>query len=207
MSMQNPCPLCNVRPVKEKLRLYKTPVCKKCYYGFANRRQFAYLIDLVILQVLSSGVGFLAGTVITVAMGPMNQQQSQMASWFFLGLGTLVGLVYGIKDGFGGKSLGKLICGVTCVKEETYEPAGFGASFLRNMVLVIPFAPLIVLVMMNKGHRPGDGLAKTRIIWDKFRDNPVFNPFAHAPAPAIGGFNFSDPLPIDTNNPYQPPST
>jgi uncharacterized RDD family membrane protein YckC len=142
-------------------------------------------------------------------MGQMNQGQTQMSSWFFYGLGALVGLIYGIKDGFGGKSIGKLICGVTCVKEETYQPAGFGASFLRNLILSIPFAALIVLVMMNKGHRPGDGFAKTRVIWDKYRDNPVFNPFVQSPAPAMSGFSSTGPdrmpMPIDTNNPYQPP--
>src|SRR5439155_5644576 len=38
------CQLCHQRPAWRKL-LYGHPVCKKCYYKFANRRQLAYVVD------------------------------------------------------------------------------------------------------------------------------------------------------------------
>ena len=28
--------------------LYGTPVCKRCYYKFANRRQLAYIVDAIL---------------------------------------------------------------------------------------------------------------------------------------------------------------
>ena len=207
--MQDQCPLCHLRPVKEKLKLYETPVCKKCYYGFANRRQFAYLIDMIILQLLSIFVGFAAGLVLAAVIEELSEAQARVASIFFMLMGFGVGVAYGIKDGFGGKSIGKFICRVTCMNEDTYQTAGFGASFLRNLLLNIPLFPFVVLCMMNKGHRPGDGFARTRVIWDKYRDNPVFNPLPVGSATAISGFSDSErmPMPVDSNNPYQPPVT
>jgi len=209
--MQDNCPLCQIRPVKEKLKLYDTRVCKKCYYGFANRRQFAYIIDMIILQILSTGLGFVAGIVLASVMGQMTPQQGRVSTVFFFALGTLTGVIYGIKDGFGGKSIGKLICGVTVVKEDTYKGSGFRASFFRNILLNIPFFPFVVLVMMNKGHRPGDGFAGTRVIWDKYRDSHVFNPFLPDASIMTEGFGIPDSermrMPLYGNNPYHPPAS
>jgi uncharacterized RDD family membrane protein YckC len=207
-AMTDPCPLCQIREVKPKLRLYETPVCKKCYYGFANRRQFAYLIDIILLQILSSGLGALIGIVAQMIAGAqMSEEELQLLTLGSMVFGFVLSIGYGIKDGFGGKSLGKLICRVTCMKEETYRPAGLWDSFVRNLLLNIPLFILVVLLRMNKGHRPGDGWAKTRVVWDKYQDNPVFNPKKDFPTPAVDGFgdgtSFAEP--IDESNPYAPP--
>lgn len=206
--MTDPCPLCQIREVKPKLRLYETPVCKKCYYGFANRRQFAYLIDYLALLVLSSFIGFLFGFVTDVMSGgQMSEEDGAMLEFASMLLGFGISVAYGIKDGFGGKSLGKLICRVTCMKEETYRPAGLWDSFVRNLLLNIPLFILVVLLRMNKGHRPGDGWAKTRVVWDKYQDNPVFNPKKDFPAQSVDGFGdgASFAAPLDESNPYAPP--
>ena len=57
------CPLCGRDKwmgVRAKM-LYGHPVCSKCYYGFANRRQFAFVVDLIIwfvvLQAVFLGTG------------------------------------------------------------------------------------------------------------------------------------------------------
>jgi len=62
------------------------------------------------------------------------------------------------------------------VNEATGEPAGFLRSFQRNVVLLIPFAPLVVVAVMARGPRLGDGWAGTRVVWKKFANNPVFSP-------------------------------
>lgn len=51
------CPLCLKDAKAKKAKpLYGTKVCKKCYYGLANRRQFAYLIDLFAWWPIGFGV-------------------------------------------------------------------------------------------------------------------------------------------------------
>lgn len=192
-----------------KFLLYGTPVCKKCYYAFANRRQFAYLIDMVILQVLSLLAGAVAGLIVTGIFGELTPEQAVTTNRFFMLLGFVVGVLFGVKDGFGGKSPGKLICRVTCMNEETYRPAGLKASFIRNLITNIPLAPLYILYKMTSGPRPGDGFAKTRVIWDKYRDSHVFNPNAGSPENSVAGFSDPErmPMPVDSSNPYQPPAT
>ena len=47
------CPLCGGAITQRKvLTLYGQEVCKKCYYGFANRRQLAFLVDSVAWDIL-----------------------------------------------------------------------------------------------------------------------------------------------------------
>lgn len=65
--------------------------------------------------------------------------------------------------------------GVTVVDEETYEPTNAVRSFKRNILLMIPFAALVVAFQMAKGKRYGDGLAKTRVIWNKYRHRFPFD--------------------------------
>ena len=49
------CPLCGGdRPKKQPYyrKLYGHWVCRKCYHGFANRRQFAFLVNSVLWLLL-----------------------------------------------------------------------------------------------------------------------------------------------------------
>jgi uncharacterized RDD family membrane protein YckC len=89
-------------------------------------------------------------------------------------LGWLLVPVFLCKDCFWGQSLGKAICGVRVIDETTGEPAGIGASFKRNLPLVIPLMPLVVALQMGKGHRIGDGWSGTKVIWKRFANHPVF---------------------------------
>jgi uncharacterized RDD family membrane protein YckC len=80
-----------------------------------------------------------------------------------------------IKDGFGGQFLGKALCGLQVVDRDSNLPAKLHQSAIRNWFLALPFMALIVALTMNKGPRIGDGMAKTRVIWKRHRDNPVFS--------------------------------
>lgn len=149
--------------------LYGHQVCRRCWSGFITRRQLAWIVDVFFLQfVVGFVLGFIAALMARDGEPP--------------GL-ILVAAIYGVlffKDGFAGHSFGKWICGVQVVDRDSGEPAGFGRSFLRNWITAIPFMPLVIALTMNKGPRMGDGMAKTRVIWKRYRDHPVFSPPAAA---------------------------
>lgn len=57
----NVCPLCrDGKHMHKAKRLYSVPVCKKCYYKFANRRQLAYVIDWVAFYFISIYLGMVS---------------------------------------------------------------------------------------------------------------------------------------------------
>ena len=82
---------------------------------------------------------------------------------FLLGLAWI--LLYGLfKDClFGRRSLGKQICGLMIQHSATGEKVSFGRLILRNMTYVIVHVEGI-LVLVNKGKRLGDCMAKTQVV-------------------------------------------
>jgi uncharacterized RDD family membrane protein YckC len=78
------------------------------------------------------------------------------------------------KDGLDGQSLGKRAMGLQVVDAGTGQGAGLGASFRRNLPMLIPFAPLVAAFQMTRGPRLGDGWANTRVIWKKHRGRGPF---------------------------------
>jgi uncharacterized RDD family membrane protein YckC len=175
------CPVCErTRPARKlRRRLYDVPVCNKCRNAFANRRQAAYLIDtlawgLVISLPLTYLEQFFYG----------NASPPGFPLLRYLGLDTALGFVaswilplfFFCKDGFHGMSLGKWLMGVQVVDVHTREPVGFGRSFKRNLVLLVPFGLLIVATTMMKGKRWGDRWAQTVVIWRKHAYKLPFDP-------------------------------
>jgi uncharacterized RDD family membrane protein YckC len=162
---QDACPLCN-RSHKGKVReLYGKKVCKKCYDSFINRRQFAFLVDYLLWQVAAFGLSaFLIGNFLT----------ADSSIWFMRFTYFVLFFVFCMKDGFTGCSPGKALFGIQALMEDTGRPAGFGDSFGRNLCLIIPFMPLVVAIQLSKGYRTGDRCAKTKVIWKKYRDHPIF---------------------------------
>lgn len=151
--------------------LYGHMVCKKCYYGFANHRQLAYFIDLLGYYVIT----FVAGMMVGVVMAGSGSSQSEIQGVASL-LGWILLPVLLCKDCFSGQSVGKAMCGVKVIDETTGESGGIGASFKRNLPLVVPFMPLVVAFQLCKGHRIGDGWSNTKVIWKKYATNPIFAP-------------------------------
>lgn len=174
------CPLCTQRPVKAKYQIYGHPVCKKCYYAFANRRQLGYLVDGLLFLIPSMLIGFALG-MLFVQMGISQPLQQLLTPIVFFPIAC----IYVMKDGFKGQSPGKMMMGTVALDEATGQPIGFKQSFKRNSVLLlaqIPFAgPLVGLVIIliiafqvAKGYRLGDRFAQTKVIWKKYADQPVF---------------------------------
>lgn len=176
---KQPCPLCQKQmPYRKFKRLYGSPVCRKCYYAFTNRRQIAFVIDVILWRIAMFVFFFSLGIILGVVYPNTD------LSVFEIGL-SLLGwaliLVFILKDGFGGCSPGKGICGVVVVDRDTYDPIGFGRSFKRNLPIAIPFVPLIVAFTLAKGYRLGDRWANTKVIWSKYRDHPVFTAQTYCP--------------------------
>jgi len=155
------CPLCgNTKHMGRKAKLlYKQWVCKKCNSGFANRRQFAFFIDWLLLNA--------ATVVLVLGAGIHNRLETNL-------IALIATLIFFFKDGFTGTSPGKALMGVQAINIQTGRPADFGASFMRNLPLLIPFMVIIVGFSLIKGQRIGDGWAKTRVIWKKYADRMPF---------------------------------
>jgi uncharacterized RDD family membrane protein YckC len=173
------CPICNERQVSHKT-LYGYPICKKCLYRFANRRQIAYLIDSILFTVPLVGVSFLLEPMLA-AVSITDFQSEIVTTVIALGFNTL----FNMKDGFNGQSPGKRLTGVQVIDETTGRPISFVQSFKRNWMFllgVLPFAGpwislaivITIIIQMTKGYRLGDRLAGTRVIWKKYADSPVF---------------------------------
>ena len=64
--------------------------------------------------------------------------------------------------------------GVQVVDRDTFEPIGFGRSWKRNLILFVPFLPLVVGLTLARGSRPGDGWANTRVVWKRHAKHGVF---------------------------------
>lgn len=131
-----------------------------------NLRQLAYLIDTLIFWAILYGatVG-LYGSV------------SALYAWTVMI--SLRGL-FAIKDGLGGRSPGKLVCGLQVVGAWDREPIGPWKSFKRNVLLTIPPLNVLSIAMgiltMEQGQRLADPWARTKVIWRRYRWRTPFTP-------------------------------
>jgi len=167
------CPICNrQRKLTKKRTLYGYPVCKRCRNGFANRRQAAFITDIVAVQLAMwcMAVALALVPVSTMNVWWVGQTCAYITFW----------ILFTCKDGFSGMSPGKWLFGVQVVDAKTREPISFKASAKRNVTLVIPYINwifwLIAVVQMMLGPRIGDGWAKTVVIWRKHTHKPPFDP-------------------------------
>ena len=150
------CGICGTSEY-DPVELYGHPVCKRCARDFANRRALAFLIDYILLLIVYPV------WIVSMELGDA-----------YAGLIVLGYVALPIKDGFLGYSPGKVLLGVRAYSAESGSTVGPVLSFVRNMVLYIPFAPLVAAVQLEKGSRIGDGIANTRVIWVKHSSCKVF---------------------------------
>ena len=165
------CPLCQTaKHMRRTKLLYGTLVCKRCYYRFANMRQLAYIVDAIIWLPITYFLEFgLALVFESARLDPM------ISDFVYLGLGWVVfPMIFFCKDSFRGHSPGKWVCGVRVVYQDGVEPIGIASSFKRNLPLMIPLMPLVVAFLLQKGHRLGDGWAKSKVVWKRYANHPVF---------------------------------
>ena len=174
------CPLCHKRPAK-KFKLYGHPVCKKCYYAFANRRQIAYVIDAILITVPNVALVYLTVPIVAAAFNASGWSLELLADVIAMPLICL----FMMKDGFGGRSPGKYITDVQVLDDASGTPISFGQSFKRYWFLLLGFVPkagglvsgilvIIAGVQLAKGYRIGDKFAHTRVIWRRYAHLPLF---------------------------------
>jgi len=161
----SPCPLCgDTKKMGARARmLYDHWICRKCSNALANRRQLAWILDILALWGVMFVVLFVVAFTAALTRGAGRTDLSGLA-------GVLPWLLYGLwlfRDGFNGHSFGKSVTGLQVVDTGTGRGATFGASFKRNLPMLIPFAPLVAAFQMTRGPRLGDGWANTRVVWKK----------------------------------------
>lgn len=170
-----PCPLCGqTKAMKHPRLLYDHFVCRKCVNRFANRRQLAYLVDIVLINILYVAISVVAG-ILVYALSPTEEVLNQLISVAHWPAMAITMGAFVARDAVGGRSIGKLLTGVQAFDMQTGRPAGFVASAKRNLPLLIPFAPLLAAINMMKGFRWGDGWAHTKVVWLRYADHPVFH--------------------------------
>ncbi len=180
-SEQPQCPLCS-RPLSARW-LKKSPrsngineivVCRKCRNAFASRRQLAYIIDAVLLELLLMGAIVVIGMLVDLYRIAASSVATVMVYW--VGGWLVLPLLFCCKDGLEGQSPGKRICGIQVIDWTTREPIGFGRSLKRNLCLMIPYYAIILAFTLIKGWRAGDRWANTRVVWKKHINRLPFDP-------------------------------
>jgi len=196
MSVGESCPLCGrTKGMNHKKLLYGYKVFQKCRNGFANRRQFAFFVDIILIRIVQ--VIFIAGFIAMVPeLGPAEAN--------LLIYGPFIVLLL-MKDSFSGCSPGKAMMGVQAVDRETGRPISRKGAALRNLPVLIPFMPLVIGFSLLKGFRIGDGWASSKVIWRKYADNPVFTGQPLAVTTGFGPVNVSLPPVRHSDNPYEAP--
>ena len=166
--------------------LYGYQVCPKCHSDFAWKRAFAYLLDIVFLNIILGILFFVALIVIVMIVGTAAQSAknqdaaaSAAAVVFLLMYASVFLLAYAailLRDGHNGMSPGKRILGLQVINAVSGAPAKFGDSFKRNLILIVPVLPIVVAVQIftANGLRIGDEWAQMKVIWKQYADRAPF---------------------------------
>ncbi len=165
------CPLCyRSGPIDAFGPLYGAPVCRRCRWGFAGRRQLAFVIDWTIWQLAL----VLAAVALVLLLAAWQTPHAVVETLLMSAAFIIAPVTLFMKDGFRGCSPGKAVCGLRVMNRATGRPAGFVASLQRNLVLFVPLLPLVLAFGLTSGPRIGDGWARTRVIRRKHAGHPVF---------------------------------
>ena len=124
---------------------------------FYVRRLVANVIDYIIIYVF-----YMLLSVIYFFLRSYSLPFRLMYVAFAMLLTILFSL---LKDGCGGRFLGKYLMGLIVVSDVTHKPIGFLGSFVRNICVVVVFTAVIAFFQMHKSKRIGDGVAGTSVIY------------------------------------------
>jgi uncharacterized RDD family membrane protein YckC len=202
--MNEACPICGQTKKPLKKSLYDYAVCRKCWAKVINRRQVAYIVDSLLMSVMYYlAIGMISAVEAQTGGGSSERFASLVVAVAYVG--TTVAFLG--RDTMQGRSPGKLLCGIQTIDRVTGEPIGFQQSFKRMLPVLIPIVPLIMAFQINKGPRWGDKWARSKVIWLKYPDSPVFASEATARevAPEFGT-PYVPPVTVpESDNPYRSP--
>jgi uncharacterized RDD family membrane protein YckC len=173
------CPLCTTQSLSKKT-IYGHHVCAKCFNQFANRRQLGYLIDVFIFLIPTAAIAFM---IVISLKQPADPDLKTVA--IVCAIAFLMGCIFCLKDGFGGYSPGKWMTNLRVLSDAKHKPISFIQSFKRNSIFLVGNIPIvgsligaIVFFLIAKqvggGYRLGDRFGKTRVIWKKYANLPLF---------------------------------
>lgn len=162
------CGLCGAEASGSALpKLFQQPVHKKCKDRFVLAREVAWVLD----ALLFLGVPRILTVFFLLSGKPARAAEEDPAL-------SLVALAFAIlflfKDAVRGLSPGKLAMGLQVVDVRTGEPIGPLQSLQRNLITLIPFAPIVLAFQMRGGPRWGEGWANTRVVERARRAQQVF---------------------------------
>jgi uncharacterized RDD family membrane protein YckC len=135
-----------------------------------GRRVVATIIDALVIGVLVTIVGAVLGLLLGTRQGAMSFELQGFAAFFsFVVILALVFGYYAFLEGSRGQTVGKMLCGIKVVREDTGEVPGFGKASVRTLARIIDglFSYLVAFVaaMMSEKHqRLGDMAAHTLVV-------------------------------------------
>src|SRR5579859_434731 len=136
--------------------LYGFPVCPEDYQSFMVKRVVAHLIDAVLYSIFFAIIfwGFLIVGAIVFGVTTQGSDPATVDRgadtlarvWLLLIPAGMLGRT--LVDGFRGHSPGKAMLGLQVIEESDGRPANFWDSFQRNLVILVPFMPIIILALL-----------------------------------------------------------
>lgn len=163
--------------------LYGYQVCPKCHTDFAWKRAFAYILDIVCVNVIVGVlivVALVIGVIIVGAGGNNNDAAATAGGMIivfgYLGSLAMAYVLITLRDGFNGMSPGKRILGLQVINSVSGVPAKLSDSLKRNIILAVPVIPIVVIIQIFTGNglRLGDEWAQTKVIWKQYADRAPF---------------------------------
>ena len=152
------CAACG-RVLDGKIKLlFGQPVHGSCSNGFNLRRQVAYVLDCVLWFVLLM-------VVLRVLIGPSGDPGPTLSKALLVfGFEIFMAALFLARDGAVGTSPGKWVTGLQVVDVRSGAPIGVEQSIRRNLILLVPLMPLVLVFQMRGGPRWGDASARTRVV-------------------------------------------
>lgn len=157
-----PCPLCGKTREEPGWTAFRRGfVCGCCRVGHDLRRVSAFVLDVVAVITLY-------GTALAVAGGRSAMLETLL---FWSSVAAFLG-----KDGFRGRSPGKFVTGLRVVSIDALQPSSVRQSTMRNLVFFLPcgIGILIAALTTDSMTRFGEKWARTMVIEDRYRYNPIF---------------------------------
>ena len=170
------CPIC-FSDAAATADLYGTQVCVRCRRRFSTRRQVAFAVDFAFFSHALVYVLFWAPPTVP--------------DWIVRVTVSCLYALFCFKDGFSGRSPGKVLCGVRVVDDRSLEPTGFRASLVRNApvlllllggiwiprfgVVAAGAGLLLIAHKLQLGPRWGDRDAHTKVVWKQYAHRVPFD--------------------------------
>ena len=112
------CAMCGRPAGKRARQVYGALSCRKCWARFASRRQVAWMLDVLIIDIVAVSLGL--AMLSAVGSGGSGGRLPTSVWWAVIAAGTLYLL---FKDAmFAGRSPGKALLGLRVVELQLWRP-------------------------------------------------------------------------------------